>query len=559
MKLVVLLGLFHLAGALKYDACQSPLQLLDATLDELREGLDGGCFTSVDLVKAYMSRINDVNDVLHAVNEINPDALDEAKRLDKDRKRMASSKPLYGIPILIKDNIATFDQMNNTAGSLALVGARVPEDSGVVSRLRKAGAIILGKTNLSEWANFRSSNSTNGWSAYGGQAVGAYFQQQDPSGSSSGSAIAASIGLAWATLGTETSGSIVSPAERNNVVGIKPTVGLTSRYLVVPISQRRDTVGPIARTVKDAASLLAVVAGRDERDNYTDAIPPGALPDYVAACTDNGLQGRRIGVPRALDGRLREPVREAFNKALDILRGAGAEVIQDIDMPGLTDESDPSVNVLGADMKADLPTKYLSKLTTNPQNITSLADLRAFTQREPREEFPFRDTAAWDSSLSPGAAEAGSALYWAALNAEIDSSGPRGITGALANQSLDALVGTPDLLSGLASSLGTPLITVPLGRFPDDSPFKPSPVGPLNRSGPNRPFGLAFAGDRFGEEALIGMACAFEARGGGRDMVKPVVKPETDLGDVLGRKEEEQVECNELNPEECIKVEATKD
>lgn len=551
--LAAFLGLSQLAGAFKCDPCQPPLQLLDATLDELREGLDKGCFTSVDLVKAYTSRINDVNGVLHVVNEINPDAVTEAARLDKDGKRMASSRPLYGIPVLIKDNIATFDKMNNTAGSLALVGARVPEDSGVVARLRKAGAIILGKANLSEWANLRSSNSTNGWSAYGGQAVGAYFEQQDPSGSSSGSAIAASIGLAWATLGTETSGSIVGPAEENNVVGIKPTVGLVSRYLVVPISERRDTVGPIARTVKDAASLLAVVAGRDERDNYTDAIPLGPVPDYVAACRDDGLQGRRIGVPGVLDGLLTEPVREDFNRALDILREAGAQVMRDVDMPGLEDSFDHGVDVMAADMKADLPAKYLSKLTTNPHNITSLSDLRAFTQREPREEFPKRNTAAWDSELGPDAAEAGSARYWAAFNAEVASSGSRGLTGALANHSLDALVGPPGFFSGLASSLGTPLITVPLGRYPDDTPFERHRSGTLNEVGPNRPFGLAFSGERFSEEALVGMACAFEARGGMRMMVKPVVKPESDLGHVLREKKGKETKDDELKTEEKAK------
>jgi amidase len=186
---------------------------------------------------------------------------------------LTTSRPLHGLPILIKNNIATADKMNNTAGSWSLVGAKVPRDSTMAVKLRKAGAIILGKTNLSQWANYRSSNSSNGWSAYGGQTYGAYYPGQDPSGSSSGSGVSSSLGLAFASLGTETDGSILSPSQMNNIVGIKPTVGLTSRSLVIPISEHQDTVGPMARTVKDAAYILQAIAGPDQYDNYTSAIP----------------------------------------------------------------------------------------------------------------------------------------------------------------------------------------------------------------------------------------------------------------------------------------------
>jgi amidase len=208
-----------------------------------------------------MLRIQEVNSVLLAVAEVNPDALSIAAELDAERANGTIRSALHGIPMLIKNNIATMDQMNNTAGSFSLMGATVPQDSTVAAKLRAAGVILLGKTNLSQWANFRSSNSSNGWSADGGQVTAAYYPQQDPSGSSSGSGVASSIGLAFATLGTETDGSILSPSSQNNLVGIKPTVGLTSRSLVIPISEHQDTVGPIARTVTDAAYVLSIIAG----------------------------------------------------------------------------------------------------------------------------------------------------------------------------------------------------------------------------------------------------------------------------------------------------------
>lgn len=217
--------------------------LFTATIDDVQDGLSCRKYTSVQLTQAYLARISEVNGILRAVLETNPDALTIAAELDAMRARGTVLGPLHGVPILIKDNIATDDKMNNTAGSYALLGAKVVSDSTVAANLRKAGAIILGKTNLSQWANYRSSNSTNGWTSRGGQTTGAYYYNMDPSGSSSGSGVGSSIGLAMATLGSETSGSIISPSSRNNLVGIKPTVGLTSRYLVIPISSTQDTVG----------------------------------------------------------------------------------------------------------------------------------------------------------------------------------------------------------------------------------------------------------------------------------------------------------------------------
>ena len=304
--------------------------LIDADLEDLVTGLESGLFTSVDLVNAYTARIVEVHSTLHMVTEINPDAVSIAEQADALRANGTILSPLHGIPILIKNNIATMDQMNNTAGSWSLVGAKVPRDATVAAKLRKAGAIILGKANLSQWANYRSFNSSNGWSAYGGQTYGAYYPGQDPSGSSSGPGVASSIGLALASLGTETSGSILSPSDVNNLVGIKPTVGLTSRYLVIPISEHHDTVGPMARSVKDAAYVLQSIAGKDPNDNYTSAIPC-PIPDYVAACDYNSLAGKRIGVARnviEIWGQYTDaPVLDAFNKAVQQIEAAGATIV----------------------------------------------------------------------------------------------------------------------------------------------------------------------------------------------------------------------------------------
>ncbi|KAK4963913.1 hypothetical protein LTR66_012577, partial [Elasticomyces elasticus] len=306
--------------------------LIDVTLEELVDGLESGLFTSVDLVTAYTARINEVNGTLHAVTQLNPDAVAIAKQLDAMRANGTVLGPLHGIPILIKNNIATLDQMNNTAGSFALEGAVTPSDSTVAAKLRKAGAILLGKANLSQWANYRSDNSSNGWSAWGDQTYAAYYPGQDPSGSSSGSGVSSAIGLALGSLGTETSGSILSPADVNNLVGIKPTVGLTSRYLVIPISEHQDTIGPMTRTVKDAAYILQAIAGSDPHDNYTSAIPNNSsIPDYVAACNYSALSGARIGVARNVLEIWRNytdpPVLAAFQTAIEEIRKAGATIV----------------------------------------------------------------------------------------------------------------------------------------------------------------------------------------------------------------------------------------
>ncbi|EXJ65156.1 hypothetical protein A1O7_01496 [Cladophialophora yegresii CBS 114405] len=511
--------------------------LIEATTEDLVRGLESGLFTSVDLVEAYISRIMEVNSTLHMVTQLNPDALSIAAQLDSQRARGNVLGPLHGIPILIKNNIATADAMDNTAGSYALAGAKVPRDSTIAAKLRKAGAVILGKTNLSQWANYRSYNTSNGWSAIAGQTVGAYFPGQDPSGSSSGSGVSSSLGLALAALGTETDGSILSPSDVNNLVGIKPTVGLTSRDLVIPISEHQDTIGPMARTVKDAAYVLAAIAGKSPYDNYTDAIPFDTIPDYVAACNFSALSGKRIGVPRNLIDLSYDssaaPIVPAFNAALDVLRAAGAIIVDNTNFTGYDalNEGDYSSIVLEADFVTDLP-KYLSQLSYNPNKVYDLEDVRNFTHMFPLEDWPERDTLIWDSALELGYDNT-SPEFWSNYTMNRYLAGPLGVTGALANYSLDALVVPTEFSPNFPALIGSPVITVPLGAFPADTEITPNGFGNLNATAPNLPFGISFMGPHFSEELLVGLAYAFEQRTLVRNTITPYVQPTVELVDVV--------------------------
>ena len=465
----------------------------------------------------------------------------EGMFLDPPRKFGSdfTARPLHGLPILIKNNIATNDQMNNTAGSWSLVGAKVPRDSTMAAKLRKAGAIILGKTNLSQWANYRSFNSSNGWSAQGGQTYGAYYLGQDPSGSSSGSGVASSIGLAFGSLGTETDGSILSPSQLNNIVGIKPTVGLTSRSLVIPICEHQDTVGPMARTVKDAAYILQAIAGPDSYDNYTSVIPwaNSTVPDYPAACQFDALLGKRIGVPRNAIGtpsRSTAPIYAAFEAALNTLRSAGAIIVENTNYTAFDQylESSAEDTVLSGDFGPNLAA-YLAQLTYNTNDVNDLSDVRNFTQHFPAEEYPSRDTAIFDTSLSLNFTNT-DAQFWNAYQENLYLGGPGGLLGALATYNLDAVVLPTRSASGISAIIGGPVVTVPLGAYPSNTTVVTNRRGNLNATAPNIPFGLAFAGDYWSEESLIGFAYAFEQRTLVREKVRPYVRPTIELEDVLG-------------------------
>lgn len=511
--------------------------LLDVELDDLVMGMEKEMFTSVDLVRAYTARILEVNSTLHMVTELNPDALAIASSLDAQRKNGTVLGPLHGVPILIKNNIATADQMNNTAGSWSLLGAKVPQDSTMAAKLRKAGAVILGKTNLSQWANYRSDNTSNGWSAHGGQTYAAYYPQQDPSGSSSGSGVASSVGLALASLGSETSGSILSPSDVNNLVGIKPTVGLTSRYLVIPISEHQDTVGPMARTVKDAAHVLQAIAGPDPKDNYSSAYPFETMPDYVAACQTSSFEGARIGVAwNVLDiwGRYTDkPVLDAFMEAVQQIEAAGATIVT-ANFTGFAAWQNDSVGdtVLSADFEVGLA-QYLSQLSYNPHNITSLADERNWTQTHSIEDWPERDTGIWDTFLLNQTWNNTDPRFWEAYQKNLYYGGEGGILGALNRTNTTAVLLPTQLSPSIPALVGSPVVTVPMGFYPYDWNVTMNGFGNLVASGPNIPFGLSFLGDKWSEETLIGYAYAYEQRTLHRSKVQPYIRPNIELKDVI--------------------------
>jgi len=313
----------------------SSFDFTEATVDSINEAFTNCSLTSVQLVQHYLSMIESLNPLLHAVIEVNPDALTQAARADLDRENNSSNQNrLHGIPVLLKDNIGTADKLNTTAGSFALLGSVVSQDAGVVKRLREAGAVILGKASLSEWAHFRSNNAPSGWCARAGQGKNPYVLSADPSGSSSGSAIAVAANLVTVTLGTETNGSILSPSAANSVVGIKPTVGLTSRSGVIPLSPRQDSVGPICRTVADAVYVLDAIAGYDPYDAEATGEATKYIPQegYMQFLKIEGLKGRRIGILRkdffhfpknSLQGKV-------FEQHFSIMRNKGAILIDNL-------------------------------------------------------------------------------------------------------------------------------------------------------------------------------------------------------------------------------------
>ncbi|KXJ86610.1 amidase [Microdochium bolleyi] len=511
--------------------------LYDIDIETVLNGLNNGDFTSVDLTKAYVARITEVNDQLRAVTEINPDALAIASHLDRERASGHVRGPLHGVPILLKDTIATNDKMNNTAGSYALLGAKVPSDSTVARKLRDAGAIILGKTNLSEWGNFRMTLSTsNGWSAYGGQTLGPFYPHQDPSGSSSGSAVAAALGLATACIGGETSGSIIDPASNNNVVGVKPTVGMVSRHLVIPISEHMDTIGPLATTVKDAAYILQSIAGPDAHDNYTSAIPADADLDFVGACQAGALRGKRVGVPRnaiALksDNSTWSMV-AAFNASLNVLRSAGATVVEDTDFPLAREHMDNnplSAQIMGADFVVGIE-RYLAQLTHNPHNITTLEQLRRWTRDSPREGYPERATDLWDMALEGwNNTENG---FWQAYQRVLRYADEGGLLGTIRRHDLDAVVMPSHMAWAWAAMAGAPVVSVPLGAMPAGQAVVAGADG-LITAAPNIPFGFGFLGAKFTDAKLLGMAFDLEQRTLARWKANPIVLPQTELDDVM--------------------------
>jgi len=479
--------------------------LHEADVARLQAAMGAGTLTAQALTAHYLKRIEDIDrngPRLNAVIEVNPDALDIATALDLERASSGPRGPLHGIPILIKDNIATADRMHTTAGSLALLGARAPRDSAVAARLRAAGAVILGKTNLSEWANMRSTRSTSGWSGRGGLTRNPYALDRNTSGSSSGSAAAAAADLATFAVGTETDGSIVSPSSICGLVGIKPTLGLVSRNGIIPIAHSQDTAGPMARSVADAALLLNVLAGVDERDPITKA-GIGKLPDYATFLDKNGLKGARIGVARNFFGN-NDELDRIIENALLVLQAQGAILVDPVEIPNVAKYQDSELEVLLYEFKADLRT-YLAEFAPG-FSIAGMADVVAFNDQHHGQELQYFGQEYLQRAAAKGGLD--EQAYFDALANDHRYAREEGIDQVMKEHRLDALVaptGGPawltDFINGdhsgasfssPAAVAGYPHITVPAGQLH------------------GLPVGLSFVGAAFSEPALIRYAYAYE-------------------------------------------------
>jgi amidase len=366
-----------------------PFELDEITIIELQDGMKSGKFTARSLVEKYSARIEDLDKhgpEVNAVIELNPDALAIADTLDQERKAKGPRGPLHGIPVLIKDNIDTADRMMTTAGSLALVGSKPPKDSFVAQKLRAAGAVILGKTNLSEWANIRSSHSTSGWSGRGGLTKNPYALDRNPCGSSSGTGAGISANLAVAGIGTETDGSIVCPSSSNGLAGIKPTVGLVSRSGIIPISHSQDGAGPMCRTVRDAAILLGALTGVDPDDTATAASAGKSQTDYAQFCHPNGLKGARIGVARKYFG-FSDAVDALMEQSLEVMKKQGATLVDPADIATLGKFDESELLIFMYELKADL-NAYLARLGPGAP-VHTLKDIIDFNERNREKEMPY--------------------------------------------------------------------------------------------------------------------------------------------------------------------------
>ncbi len=364
-------------------------ELAEVTVEELRTGFDSGRWTVRSLTEKYLQRIEAIDKAgptLNSVIEVNPDALEEADRLETEMRGGRTRGPLHGIPVMLKDNVATADRMQTTAGSLALVDAGAPRDSGVATRLREAGALLIAKTNLSEWANFRSRQSTSGWSGRGGLTLNPYFLDRNPCGSSSGSGVAVSAGIAPLAVGTETNGSIVCPSSINGIVGVKPTVGLVSRSGIVPISHTQDTAGPMARTVADAAAMLGALAGSDPRDAATQSSDGRSRADYTQFLDADALRGARVGLLREYWGR-HTGIDSILDESVAAMREAGAELVEIDELPGISATNQPGFELMLYEFKADL-NLYLAGLGGDTA-VRTLNDVIRFNEEHREEEMPY--------------------------------------------------------------------------------------------------------------------------------------------------------------------------
>jgi amidase len=484
---------------------QSPAFVLEeATVSDLRARMKKREITSEDMVELYLERIEQIDrqgPALRSVLEINPDALGIARTLDAEHRSKGPRSPLHGIPVLLKDNIETADKMQTTAGSLALLNAPTPQDSWVAERLRAAGAIILGKTNMSEWANFRSTHSTSGWSARGGQTRNPYALDRNPSGSSSGSGVAVSANLCTMAVGTETDGSVIGPSSMNGIVGIKPTLGLISRRGIIPIAHSQDTAGPMARTVRDAAILLGALTGIDPRDATTNSGGGKVYGDYTRFLDRRGLKGARIGIARQYFN-IGPTVTAVMQESIDLVRKEGAQIVDPADLSTFEAWRDTETTVLLYEFKSDL-NRYLAG---RGGAVRSLADCIAFNRNHRSEEMPFFQQELMEMSQEKGSLDEKEYKEALAVNRRLTRKD--GIDAVLSKYKLDAIVGptagpayVTDLISGDRTDSGCasppavsgyPHITVPAGaKF-------------------GLPLGISFFGAAWSEPKLLKLAYAFE-------------------------------------------------
>ena len=480
--------------------------IVEAGVLDLQAAMAAGDITSRGLVRSYIARIESYDRAgprVNSVIELNPDAAGIARERDLERRSGRLRGPLHGIPVLLKDNIATADKMQTTAGSLALLDAKPPRDAFIVSRLRDAGAVILGKTNLSEWANFRSTRSTSGWSSRGGLTRNPYALDRNTSGSSSGSAAAVAASFAAVAVGTETDGSIISPAAVNGLVGFKPTLGLVSRDGIVPIAYSQDTAGPMTRTVVDAAVLLTVLAATDARDATTAQAAANAR-DYTQFLQLDGLKGKRLGVVRSHFGGRNDLVSAVIDRALGVLKAQGATLVDLPDLPNESKYDDSELLVLLYEFKAGLA-KYLVEFAPTSQ-LKTLADIVAFNERNRDRVMPHFGQEHMVNAMAKGDLQ--SQEYLDALANNRRYSREEGIDKALQEHKLDALVtpsGSPawltdfvrgdfsgDSFTSPAAVAGYPHITVPAGFVQ------------------GLPCGISFVGTAWSEPQLFAIAYAFE-------------------------------------------------
>lgn len=494
------------AGPRESAAEVKTFELEEVTISELQDGMKSGKFTAHSLAEKYLARIDEIDKrgpAINAVIELNPDALSIADALDQERKTKGPRGPLHGIPMLIKDNIDTGDRMMTTAGSLALLGSKAPKDSFVARKLRAAGAVILGKTNLSEWANTRSSHSVSGWSGRGGLTRNPYALDRNPCGSSSGTGAGISANFAAAGIGTETDGSIVCPSSANGLAGIKPTVGLVSRAGIIPISHTQDGAGPMCRTLRDAAMVLSALTGVDPEDSATSASAGKAQADYAQYCDPNGLKGARIGVARKYFG-FNDAVDALMEQSLDVMKKQGAILVDPADIETLGKFDDSEALLFMYELKADLAA-YLARLGPGAP-MKTLKDVIEFNDRNRAKEMPYFGQDLLVKSETKGPLTEKEYLDALAKNHQLARI--EGIDATMDKFHLDAIVGPTggpawitDLITGDHFSGGSSNAAAVAG-YPNINVTAGSISG--------LPVGISFFGRAWSEATLIKLAYSFE-------------------------------------------------